>query len=346
MTTKGFIGGYTKKEGKGIYQFSLDEAKGKINRIDVGYEIEASTYLAHNNETLYAITKLGEDCGIAAFKIEADASLTYLNDCLASKDGTGCYISISPDGKYLFESVYGNGILRQYELNERTGEIEGLVDEIWHQFPLGPKERQDHAHAHYADTTPDGNYLVACDLGTDRVVTYAFDEEGLHEEYVTEVEAGDGPRHLTFSGKGDYAYLVNELSNTVVVMTYEDGRFEAVKRHSTLPESFEGESKLAAVRMSHDGNFIYVSNRGHDSIAVYEVLEAGRHLELVEIVKTEGEFPRDFNITPSDDYIVVAHQEADSVVTVFKRDKDSGRLTLTYRTHTANEGVCVTFLQD
>ncbi len=345
MTTIGYIGTYTKKEGKGIYRFQLDEQTGKVTEVETGYELEASTYVNQHKSFLYAITREGDYCGIASLKIGEEGKLTLINKCLASTAGTGCYIDVSPDGKYVFESVYGAGLARLYEANPSTGEVVRLIQELEHTYPTGPNERQDNPHVHYLSTTPDDKYVVAMDLGTDKVVTYEFSDNGLKPYAETDVEPGDGPRHIAFHENGEYGYIVHEISNNVSVVKYEDGRFTEIERYSTIPENFEDETKLAGVRLSHDQKFLYISNRGHDSIAIFKVGEDGASISFVDIVPSGGAFPRDFNITQSDDYLVCAHQEGDYALTVFKRDKVTGELEKVDHQQAAPEGVCVQFLQ-
>lgn len=345
MTTTGYIGSYTKKEGKGIYRFELNEDSGQVDQIETGYEIEASTYLAQTKDYLYAITKEGDNCGIAAFKKDEQGQLSLINKCLASTRGTGCYISVSNDRSFLFEAVYGEGLARIYQLNKETGEVVKLIQELDHEFTTGSHERQENPHVHFLNETPDGKYVVAADLGTDRVVTYEFGSEGFKEHAVSQFKDQDGPRHIAFHKNGKYAYVVHEISNIVSVTRYNNGQFEEIERHATIPEDFEGETKLAAVRLSHDQQSLYVSNRGHDSIAVYTVAEDGAALNPVEIVSSGGEFPRDFNITESDDYLVCAHQEGNYEVTVFRRDTNSGKLTPTDNQYKAPEGVFVDFIK-
>lgn len=339
--TLGYIGSYTKKSGKGIYRFKLNDETGVIEALETGYEIEASTYLTRNESFLYAITKEGEECGVASFSIKEDGQLELINKCLASKQGTGCYIQVSSNGKYLFEAVYGAGLARIYKLNPITGAIEKLIEELEHEFPTGSHERQDSSHVHFLNETPDHKYVVATDLGTDRVVTYKFGENGLKQYAVSQFNNADGPRHIAFSNDGRHAYIVHELSNEVSVTEYQDGKFIELERHSTIPSDFNGESKLAAVRLSHDGKHLYISNRGHDSIAIFEVLEDGRSLRSIEIQPSYDAFPRDFNITESDNYLICAHQEGESKVSIFERDNITGKLSLKDKKAIANEGVCV-----
>ena len=135
-------------------------------------------------------------------------------------------------------------IARIYQLNKDTGEIIKLIQELNHDYPLGSHERQEHSHVHYINETPDCKYVVATDLGTDRVVTYEFSNEGLKEYKVSKFKDQDGPRHIAFHNNGEYAYIVHELSNYVSVAKYKDGQFEELERHLTVPQDFNDDTKL------------------------------------------------------------------------------------------------------
>ncbi|MGK9045258.1 lactonase family protein [Mammaliicoccus vitulinus] len=344
MKTKGYIGTYTKKDGKGIYRFDVDENDQTIEKVEVGYEVEASTYVTHHNQFLYAIKKDGDDCGVASFLINEDGSLTFINDCLASKEGTGCHISVSKDGQFLFEAVYGAGLVRLYKLDPENGGISGLID-VYRAEGNGPNEaRQESSHVHFVQQTPDLDFLATVDLGADAVRTFKFSDEGLELVETLETQAGSGPRHLAFHPNGDYAYLVNELSNTIQVLSYKHGKFAEISPTlMTIHEDFDLNSQVGAVRLSHDGQFIYVSNRGHNSIAVYKILGDGAIIETVEIITSGGTWPRDFNITPSDSFLVVAHEHSYNLV-LFSRNKETGKLTEIENEQKAAEGVCVQFI--
>ncbi|MEB7658206.1 lactonase family protein [Mammaliicoccus vitulinus] len=344
MKTKGYIGTYTKKDGKGIYRFDVDENDQTIEKVEVGYEVEASTYVTNHNQFLYAIKKDGDDCGVASFLINEDGSLTFINDCLASQEGTGCHISVSKDGQFLFEAVYGAGLVRLYKLDPENGGISGLID-VYRAEGHGPNEaRQESSHVHFVQQTPDLDFLATVDLGADAVRTFKFSDEGLELVETLETQAGSGPRHLAFHPNGDYAYLVNELSNTIQVLSYKNGKFAEISPTlMTIHEDFDLNSQVGAVRLSHDGQFIYVSNRGHNSIAVYKILGDGALIETVEIITSGGTWPRDFNITPSDSFLVVAHEHSYNLV-LFSRNKETGKLTEIENEQKAAEGVCVQFI--
>jgi 6-phosphogluconolactonase len=172
-------------------------------------------------------------------------------------------------------------------------------------------------------------YGFACDLGTDRIMAYAFDRapaEPLKSAEVPwfEIAPGAGPRHMVFNAGGDRAYLLNEVDSTLDVLKYDSGRgaFEKLQSLSTLPEDTNTANTTAAIRMSPGGDFVYASNREHNSIAVFKVSSGGK-LDVAGIVSTEGKTPRDFNFDPSGNFLLVPHQDSDNLV-VFRIDQGSG----------------------
>ncbi|MCE4957446.1 lactonase family protein [Macrococcoides caseolyticum] len=339
---KGWIGSYTKQDGKGIYSFTLDTDKKTIKDVETAYEVPASTYVMQHGDKLYGIKKVDNKAGIQSYQIKSDGRLEVINDNLSSTD-SACHIWVTRDGKYLLEAVYGPGLVRLYRLDEQTGEVLELID-VAEQEGTGPnQDRQDHAHTHYVQETPDGKYAVAVDLGTDEVITFTFGTTGLKRVHTLKVEPGMGPRHLVFNDNGKYAYLFTELSNDVVVLKYDDGVFTMLSKLSSIPNDFTENTQGAAIRLSHDGKYLYASNRGHQSIAVFKVLGEGEAIERVEIVSCGGDWPRDFNIDPSDRFLVCAH-EVDGVLSLFERNVETGKLTLLENDKRAPEGVCVQFL--
>ncbi|MCO4332514.1 6-phosphogluconolactonase [Staphylococcus hyicus] len=346
MASKGYIGSYTKKEGKGLYYFELDEKANRISNIDTAYEINASTYFDIYEHTLVAITKNDTRSGIATFNIKEDGQLEKVSECLESVKGSGCYVSFSPDGEFIFEAVYGDGIARIYEFDKTTQKVTRLIEEVFHEYPKGPNvDRQDQSHVHYLEVTPEHKYAVAVDLGSDLIVAYHYGKHGLEVAHRTQMLPGDGPRHIAYHKTGAYAYVVNELSNTVVVMAYNDGQFKEMERHLTIPKAYLQPTKLAAVHISEDQRFMYISNRGHDSIAIFEIRNDGANLKFVDIVSTGGVSPRDFNLSPTGQHLVVAHQDEECQVVVFVRNTENGMLTKSDDSTSVQEGVCVKFLK-
>lgn len=187
--------------------------------------------------------------------------------------------------------------------------------------------------------------MIACDLGTDVVYTYAVDDNGkLSEVSRLDVAPGTGPRHLVFHPNQKTAYLFGELSSEVLTLRYNlnTGVFTVAQTIPTIPAEHTEFNGGAAIRISQDGKFVYASNRGHDSIAVFSVSSKNNLLSLVEIIASEGRIPRDFDIDPTDQFVVVAHQESDNL-TLFERDQETGELSLLQKDVYVPECVCVLF---
>lgn len=337
----GYIGSYTKENGQGIYRYELDSEKGEFKSVEVAAQTPNATYLDIQNDRIYAIKKGKTKGGVATYEI-ADletGELRFIDDCL-EEGGSGCHLMLTSDQNHLVDTVYGSGEVRLYEVDDR-----GVVTDRLDVFQVegdGPHERQDGPHAHFVTETPDRQYLVAVDLGADKLVTLKIDEGKLEQVAECSVAPGSGPRHLVFNEAGDYAFIFTELSNEVIGASYEDGVFTPEDVYSALPEDFDGHSQGAAIRRHPNRGFLYVSNRGHNSIAVFKVDEAGRKLERIQIEPTHGDWPRDFNITPDGKHLICAHERSHNLV-LFDVNEDG---TLTRRESEAEvpEGVFVGFM--
>lgn len=332
---RGLVGSYTKDQGQGIYTFELSNQA--IHDVRAVAQTPDATYLAVHGDYVYAVKRDKEYAGIRTFKIKNDAAfeLEQVGD-LDNKSDSGCYVAVVSDGKYVIDAAYGSGEIRLYKIENNI--VTGVLD-TYQIEGSGPHERQDSAHAHFIDETPDG-YVVAVDLGADKVVTLKIEDEKLVLVHELEVKAGSGPRHLRFSPCERYAYIFTELSNEIFVAEYADGVFKVIETYSTLPEDFDGHSQGAAVRL-HDG-YLYASNRGHNSVAVFKLVDGGARLELLQIEGTRGDWPRDFNITDDGKSLVVAHERSHELA-LFEIEED-GRLKFLNNNNQAPEGVFITFL--
>ena len=345
-TYKGYIGTYTKGESKGIYCFTLNTDEKKIEDIKVAAELGNPTYLAisSDNRFLYSIVKDGENGGVAAFSINETGELSFINQQL-SPGAPPCYISADDKNQYLFSANYHKGIVESHLLNRNDGSILPAASTIKHQG-RGPDPRQDKARCHYSRFTPDGKVLAVIDLGIDALITYqVHDDATLTKVKLLPLKAGSGPRHLEFHPNGRFAYLLTELSSEVIVLDYENGRFSEKQYISTIPEDFKENNQCSAIHISSDGRFVYAGNRGHNSIAVFSVNQGTGELSFIENTSTEGDWPRDFALDPSEKFIVAANQESGNLV-LFARDEDSGRLTLMESDIAVPYPVCVKFLDD
>ncbi|WP_026859800.1 lactonase family protein [Jeotgalicoccus psychrophilus] len=334
----GYIDTYTQKKSKGIYRFTLDPEAEELNGGDLIEEFQGPLYLDIQDDKLYSLKQDGDTAGIATFEI-ADGELKFIDECLPEGEN-GCYLTASSDGKYMLDAVYDSGKLRLYKMDERGIVVERL--DVFQVEGNGPHERQDHAHSHFVTETPDGKYFAAVDLGADKIVTFSIEEERLVVVAESKVAPGSGPRHLVFSDAGDYAYILTELSNEVIAAEYNDGAFSPIATYSLLPEDFTEHSQAAAIRKHPNGKYIYASNRGHNSIAVFEIKDNGKSLNRLQIESSNGNWPRDFNITPDGQYLVCAHEKSHNLV-LFKINKD-GTITRLDSEIEVPEGIFIGFI--
>ena len=338
MIHKILLGTYTRRISQGIYQIELDTAAETLNNLELVTKETSPTYLAKSNEHfLYSVTSQESQGGMSSY----DADNTFLN-AVTEEGAPPCYVAVDEARQLVYGANYHKGELNTYKINS-DGSLKAAAS-LMHKEPTGPHKNQDHAHTHYTDLAPDQR-LVVCDLGTDRVYSYDVTDNGEVEEVAVYVaEPGTGPRHLVFHPNKKIAYLFGELDSTVSVLSYDeaDGSFTQKQKVSTLPKDFNGENGGAAIRISNDGRYLYASNRGHNSIAVFAISEEDQSIELIQSISTEGDFPRDFALSPDNAYVVAANQNSDNL-TLYRRDNESGLLTTIQKDVFAPEAVCVHF---
>ena len=339
MLTKILLGTYTKNKSQGIYSITLDTQQEDLRDLTLIAKEVGPTYLAQSKAgQLFNVTSVEGKGGIANY----DANYHLVNT-VTQEGASPCYVAIDEKRQLVYSANYHKGQVAVYQILA-DGQI-ALVDEVFHNDPVGPHENQDKPHAHYADLTPDDR-LVACDLGTDIVYTYDVSAQGkLTKVASLKLPAGTGPRHLAFHPQLDIAYLFGELNSTITILTYhrKTGEFSIGASYSTLPNDFVGFNSGSAVHITSDGRFLYGSNRGHNSIVCFEISEDGQQLTFNQRIQSEGDFPRDFAIDPSEEYLVCAHQNSDNL-TLFYRDKQTGILSLLKKDIFAPECVCVKFI--
>lgn len=340
MIEKIILGTYTRRVSEGIYTIDLDTEKKELSGLSLVAKEVSPTYLAKSDaKNLYTVTTVDGLGGAGAY----DSNYHFLN-AVTEEGAPLCYVAVDETRQLVYGANYHKGEVNVYRILDNGG-IEA-VESLYHLEETGPHKNQDHAHVHYTDLAPDQR-LVVCDLGTDRVYTYDVAESGKLTLVATFVaEPGTGPRHLVFHPIQPIAYLFGELDSTVSVLAYqEEGSFTELQKISTLPEDFKGENGGAAIRISTDGHFLYASNRGHNSITVYEISDNGKQLSTVQNISTEGDFPRDFALDPTNKFLVCANQNSDNL-TLFTRDDQTGQLTLLQKDIYAPECVCVYFDQN
>jgi len=347
-----YFGTYTGPKSKGIYLSRLDLSSGKLSTPTLAGETEQPSFLAlhPNRRFLYAVNETGggrRGTGqVTAFAVGADGKLTLLNQ-QPSRGSAPCHLVVDRAGNNLLLANYGGGSVASFPVGPdgRLGESTGFVQ---HSGSGVNPQRQKEPHAHSINLDAANRFAVAADLGLDKVLVYRFDAAkgtlSPNEPPSASVKAGSGPRHFAFHPGGRSGYVINELASTVTAFQYDAGKgaLTEVQTLSTLPKDFTGTSHTAEVQVHPSGKFLYGSNRGHDSIAVFAI-EANGTLRYVENTPTGGSTPRNFGISPDGKYLLAANQKSDNVV-VFRIDPKSGRLTSTGNTLEVPSPVCVKFL--
>ncbi|XOV95004.1 MAG: lactonase family protein [Bacteroidota bacterium] len=342
-----FIGTYTSDSSKGIYEARFLPETGSFESGDPTLVSDAvnPSFLAwkEDQDILYAVNEV-EKGGISAFKLDDDSKTFKLMNHVPSEGSAPCHVSISHSGKIVASANYSTGNVITYSINE-DGSLSDNVTEFMNEGELGPTSRQDKPHAHCGMFAKDDRFLYVVDLGLDAIIAYPLGEEGITGEPHTamKLDPGDGPRHMIFHPSKDMAFVITELSNSIVSMSVdpEKGIFQKIDKKSTLPEGYSETSYCADIHITSDGKYLYGSNRGHNSIAAFKVSDEGM-LTFLETESVQGDWPRNFAISPDEKYLLVANQKSNNV-TVFSIDPKTGLLTFTGNQLKAYNPVCVIF---
>jgi 6-phosphogluconolactonase len=343
-----YVGTYTKGDSKGIYKFTLDLETGKIEDVTLAAAVGNPTYLSvgKGNKHIYSVATTDNAAGVAAYSINSHNGELELINSKLFEGSSCCYVSLDKNNKFLFSANYHQGEVSVFPLDS-DGSLKDPSSLVKHEGSGPNKERQEKPHAHYISMNPDEKHVCAVDLGIDKVVGYSFDNGNLvkSEKLTLSLKPGSGPRHMVFHPNCKFAYVLTELSSEVVALEYvaSENRFEILQYISALPESFSGENAGGAIHISSDGRFLYASNRGHDSIAVFSINETTGKLQLVEHTSTQGSHPRDFSIDPTGKYLIVANMNTNNIIP-FTIEKETGKLTQANEAVTIPSPVCIKFL--
>src|SRR5215468_1663897 len=347
-----FAGTYTSKtQSKGIYAFRYDATSGKMTALGLAAETPDPSFMAihPSGKFLYAVNEGGKSSFVTSFSLDAKTGkLTQLNQ-VPSLGEDPCYITFDQSGKYILVANYTSGTLAVFAIlaDGKIGEKTALNQD---SGTLGPKkERQEGPHAHWIETSADNRYALAADLGLDQILIFQFDAGkgtlGPHMPPSVALKAGSGPRHSVFSPNGKFLFVVNELSSTATSLSYDPktGDLKQVNTVSTLPLEFSGRNDVAEVAVHPNGRYLYVSNRGMDSIALFAIDPKKGTLSPRGRVPTGGKEPRHFALDPAGNFMFVENQLSDTIV-VFHVDALSGELTPTGDTLSVPSPVCLKFI--
>jgi 6-phosphogluconolactonase len=327
-----YVGTYTRGPSKGIYAYKFDRATGKLTPSGLAGESSNPSFLAvHPSQRfLYAVNE--NDTGmVSAFAIESGGKLKALNQ-VSSKGSGPCHLSVDRTGKWLFVANYNSGSVAAIPINA-DGSLGEAAETDQHSGKSVNPQRQSGPHAHVATISPDNRFVWVCDLGLDEVFSYRIDAaKGMtpNNPPFAKVEPGSGPRHVVFRNDSKFGYVESEMAAAVTVFSYDadKGTMKQVQVISALPEDYKGTKSGAEIALHPNSNFLYTSNRGHDSIATFKVDAAKGTLVFLGTTPTQGKTPRDFVIDPSGNYLFAANQDTNNVV-AFKIDQQTGALTPT-----------------
>ncbi len=352
-----FVGTYTEggTTSKGIYSYSYDAATGEIAPLGLAAEATNPSFLAlhPNGKFLYAVNELtdykGKNAGgVSAFSIDrATGKLTFLNE-KRSRGADPCYITVDKTGKYALLANYTGGSVAVFRVQE-DGKLGPASAFIQHKGQGPDKKRQDNAHAHSIDLSPDNRFAIVDDLGADVLLVDRFDSTSgdlkPNDPPFARLDPGSGPRHFALHPSGNFGYVISEMKSTVTVFSTDlkAGKLTPVQTISTLPNDFKGPNDAAEIQMHPSGKFLYASNRGHDSIAVFAIDPAKGTLKGIEQVPTQGKTPRSFEIDPTGTLLFAENQGSNNIV-IFRIDPNTGRLTPTGKVLEVPSPVCIKFL--
>jgi 6-phosphogluconolactonase len=352
-----YAGCYTNESAAGIGVYDSSDPDGRLVQLGVVDGVEQASFLAAhpNRRVLYAVSETTwfdgmPGGGLVSFRIDpTDGSLSPL-DRVSSHGDAPCHVSVDPAGRFLYVANYLSGTIAAFVLDPR-GRV-GQVLAVHRHRGSGPNpHRQQGPHAHCIVPGPDGTSVYAADLGIDRVIHYRHAEPGRIDGGEFEVRGelalapGSGPRHLAFHPHHPVAFLICELSSTIVTLVVDTttGELDIVGSCSTLPVGFNGSSIGAEIRVDGPGRRVYASNRGHDSVAVFAFTGPGEPLEPLGLIDSGGRTPRNFALHPSGRAMLVANQDSDTIVR-FELDPRTGMPRPTDTAIELSQPVCLTFV--
>ena len=349
-----FVGTYNQSlppsEGmaRGIAVYRIDPTSGELSLSSTSPDVPDPSYLAvHPRQPwLYAVSERTEG-GVSAFAVDPQTGRLAALNQQPSHGASPAHISIDQSGRWVLTANYATGQITVLPIQD-GGSLGPATTTVQHEGHSVHPQRQQGPHAHYITADPDNRFVHVADLGLDAIMSYRFDQEAgtlaPADQPSVAMQPGAGPRHIAFHPGGSFAYVINELDSTIVACEYDATRgfLSPIQRESTLPPDFCGESTTAAIRISPSGQFVYGSNRGHDSLAIFALDPASGRLSSIGRASTQGQTPRDFNIDPIGTFLFAANQKSNTIVS-FRIDQESGWPSPTGHVVEVMSPSCVTF---
>ena len=348
-----YIGTYTEKlphvngNAEGIYHAKFNANTGELRVLGVTVGISNPSFLTFHPTlpVLYAVSEttgaLGE---VIAFNIDATTGTLSEINRQSTHGNSPCHVAIDATGHFVFVANYSTGNVCMYNV-QANGGLNAASDVVQHRGSSVNASRQEGPHAHSVTLDPQNQHVIAADLGLDRLMVYSWDANTnkLFNTGTGATPAGAGPRHIAFHPRS-YVYAINELDSTVTAFRYHaaTGELTPIETVSTVPADFGGTSYCADIHIDATGKFLYGSNRGHDSIAIFAIDESNGQLTVLGYESTQGKFPRNFAIDPSGKFLLAANQNSSSIA-VYNINAQTGLLTPTGQVLAVPTPVCVAF---
>lgn len=341
------IGSYTKGNSEGIYVYKFNPDNGDAQQVSAVKAVNPSyVTFSHSKKYVYAVNENGANKGgISAYAFDkAAGQLTKINEQSSNGDDP-CFVAVDKNDKWVVIANYSGGNFSLYPI-QPDGGLGAAAQIITHKGTGPNKERQEKPHVHSTVFSPDGKHLAVVDLGIDKIMIYPFKANSKTpvNEKAIEVNTapGSGPRHLIFHPTKPFAYVIEEMSGNVSVVSIKNGKYQVIQTIRSHPAEDAGEIGSAAIKISPDQKYLYASNRGEsNTISIYEIDGEGKLISK-GYVKSGGKGPRDFSIDPSGNYLLSANGNSDEI-TIFKRDKTTGKLEDTGKQISVQSPVCIAF---
>lgn len=326
-------GTYTGTGSEGIYVYSFNPADGSITKVSAKDGIQNPSYLTVSGDYVYAVSETGRDVpsSVSAYRFDRkEGTLQFLNNVPTGGDDP-CYIEADQSGRFIAVANYSGGSVALFQTNQ-DGSLMEHPQLIQHTGGSVDTNRQQGPHVHQSVFSPDHKFLLTPDLGKDRVMIYRFDKDAkeplsLSDEIVC--KPGSGPRHIAFHPAKPFAYLIHEMVPNITVYQYDEDSFTQIQELPSWPTDFSGNIDGAEIKVSPDGRFLYTSNRAdQNTIGIYAIDQQSGKITYKAYQQVNGKGPRDFEIDPTGNFLLVANQQTNNIVT-YKIDKDTGLLTET-----------------
>lgn len=348
---------YSGQVSKSILAFRFNPKTAELSPLGVAGEADNPGFLAvhPNQHTLYAVNETGNQKAqtggsVSAFALDRQTGKLKLLNNVAAHGAHPCHLTVDKAGKYVVVASYFGGAVESFPVKP-DGRLGDTASVVRHTGRSINKERQEAPHPHGLKLSPDSRFALVADLGIDKLMIHQFNaQDGTltpNKQLSATLPPGAGPRHVAIAPSGKFAFVVNELNSTVSAFSRNvtSGALDLAQTLSTLPKDFKGENSGAEIEVFPSGSFLYVSNRGHDSIAVFSIDASKGTLTPIEQVSTQGKTPRNFGIDPTGSFLIAANQDSQNLV-VFRIHPETGRLTPAGQSvKTTRAPVCVTFVR-